>query len=347
MIATEGYIEIGKKKIAIPAIQLEEDSARRASETKDSVTFRLDRLGIPLIEISTSPTIENGEEAKEVALKLGEILRACNVKRGIGTIRQDINLSIAKGARTEIKGVQEPNLIPKVIENEISRQQMLIKEKKKVEKTVRNALENGETKFLRPLPGEARMYPETDLPLIKISDSLIKEINQNLPKLKTEALKELVKKGLNEEYANLLIDEKKINDFNELMKSKADINLTAKLLVLYPKEISSRENISEEQISEKLNLEILSHILESVKSEKIPESSVKEVLTEIIKGKNHVQVISSFKPTKKSDIEDEIKLIIKQKPNLSIGAYMGLLMAKFKGKADGKELMELLKKFVK
>jgi glutamyl-tRNA(Gln) amidotransferase subunit E len=191
------------------------------------------------------------------------------------------------------------------------------------------------------------MYPETDLPLIKISDELIKEIKQNLPKLKTEALKELMKKGLNEEYANLLIDENKIHDFNELMKSKADINLTAKLLVLYPKEIASREGMSEEQIGKKINLEILGHILESVKAEKIPESSVKEVLTEIIKGKNHVQVIKTFKPTSKSSIEDEIKSIIKQKPNLSIGAYMGLLMQKLKGKADGKELMEILKKHVK
>jgi len=347
MVAKNGYVEIGKKRISIPAIYLEEDAARRTSETKDSVTFRLDRLGIPLIEISTTPDISNGEEAKQVALKIGEILRSAKVKRGIGTIRQDVNLSIAKGDRTEIKGVQEPNLIPKVIENEILRQQLLIKEKKKVERTVRNAMADGNTKFLRPLPGEARMYPETDLPLIKISDELVNEIKKSLPKLKSDVLKELVKKGISEEYAELLIKENKLEDLRQLLFTKADINLIAKLLVLYPKEISSHEKIDLIKINEKLSIDVLADILKLINSNKISESSIKNVLTGIVKGKSLERTMSESKQLPKSDIEKEIKEIIKQKPDLSVSAYMGLLMQKFKGKADGKDLMELLKKTVK
>ena len=342
IIAKDGYIEIGKKKIAIPAIQLEEDSARRVSETKDSVTFRLDRLGIPLIEISTSPNIETGEEAKQVALKIGEILRSSKVKRGIGTIRQDINLSIRGGARTEIKGVQEPDLIPKLVENEITRQQMLIKEKKPVEKTVRNALIDGNTKFLRPLPGEARMYPETDHPLVRITDERIKKLEKNLPKLKSDILEELTKK-ISEEYANLLIKEGKIKQFNELGKSE----LAAKLLILYPKEIASHEKIDIEKIEPLLNTETLKKIISAVKEDKIPESSVKNVLIEIIKGKDLAKVILSLKPATKSEIEKEVKSLVKEKPNLSPGAYMGLLMPKFKGKVEGKELMEMIQKALK
>ncbi|MEM2956283.1 MAG: Glu-tRNA(Gln) amidotransferase subunit GatE [Candidatus Pacearchaeota archaeon] len=342
IIAKDGFVDIGKKKISIPAIMLEEDSARRISETKDSVTFRLDRLGIPLIEISTSPDISNPEEAKNVALKIGEILRACKVKRGIGTIRQDINLSIKGGARTEIKGIQEPYLIPKVIENEIIRQQLLIKEKKKVEATVRNALPDGNTKFLRPLPGEARMYPETDLPLIYIKEEIIKKLKKNLPKLKDDILSEL-KKKISEEFANLLIKENKIEQFKELGSS----DLAAKLLVLYPKEIASHEKINLEKVEKVLNISILKEVIKLVKDKKISESSVKEILTEIVKGKTLEEVISSLKPISKQEIEKEIWLLIKQKPDLSISAYMGILMQKFRGKIPGNELIEMIKKALK
>lgn len=342
VIAKDGYVETGKKKIHIPAIMLEEDAARRTAESKDSVTWRLDRLGIPLVEIATAPEISNGEEAKEVALKIGEILRACKVKRGIGTIRQDINLSIKGGDRTEIKGVQEPDMIPKLVENEILRQQMIIKEKKPVERTVRNALIDGNTKFLRPLPGEARMYPETDLPLIKISEERIKKLGKNLPKLKEDILEELTKK-ISEEYANLLIKENKIGQFNELGKSE----IAAKLLILYPKEIASHEKIDIEKIEPLLDIETLKKIIQAVKDDKIAESSVKNVIIELIKGKDLEKIFQSFKPAKKSDIEGEVKSLVKEKPGLSAGGYMGLLMAKFKGKVEGKELMQMIQKALK
>ena len=80
-------------------------------------------MGIPLIEIATEPDIKTPEQAKEVALQIGDILRSCKVKRGIGTIRQDVNISIEKHPRVEIKGVQDMDTFIKVIENEIKRQQ--------------------------------------------------------------------------------------------------------------------------------------------------------------------------------------------------------------------------------
>jgi Glu-tRNA(Gln) amidotransferase subunit E-like FAD-binding protein len=342
VIAKDGYIEVNDKKISIPAIMLEEDAARRTTETKDSVTWRLDRLGIPLVEIATSPEISSGEEAKEVALKLGEILRACRVKRGIGTIRQDINLSIRGGERTEIKGVQEPDLIPELVKNEISRQQMLIKERKPVERTVRNALLDGQTKFLRPLPGEARMYPETDLPLIKISEQRVESLMKNLPKLKADILEELTK-NISEEYAKMLIKENKIKQFNELGKSE----LAAKLLILYPKAVSSHEKIDIEKIEPLLNTGNLKKIISAVKDDRIAESSVKSVIIELIKGKDLEKIFQSLKPANKSDIEKEVKQVIKEKPGLTAGAYMGLLMDKLKGKVEGKELMQMIQKTLK
>ena len=90
------------------------------------VVFRLDRLGIPLAEITTSPDMHNPLQVQQVAYQLGQILRSTKVKRGLGTIRQDLNISIKEGARVEIKGVQDLDLMPTMVENEVERQLNLI-----------------------------------------------------------------------------------------------------------------------------------------------------------------------------------------------------------------------------
>lgn len=126
LVAMDGFIETSLGKVRIPTICLEEDAARKISDEDGKVTYRLDRLGIPLIEICTMPDIKSPEHAKETAELLGKILRATGkVKRGLGTIRQDLNVSISGGERIEVKGVQDLRLIAKVVENEVSRQVML------------------------------------------------------------------------------------------------------------------------------------------------------------------------------------------------------------------------------
>ena len=58
---------------------------------------------------------------------LGMVLRSTGqVKRGLGTIRQDVNISIAGGARIEVKGVQELDLVAEVVKREAQRQQNLV-----------------------------------------------------------------------------------------------------------------------------------------------------------------------------------------------------------------------------
>ena len=135
IIAMDGYVDTKEGRVGIPTICLEEEAARKISEEGRKVVYRLDRLGIPLVEISTAPDIKTPEQAREVALKIGEMLRATGkVKRGIGTIRQDINVSIEGGARVEIKGVQDLNLIPKIIQIEAERQRKLIEIKEELKK---------------------------------------------------------------------------------------------------------------------------------------------------------------------------------------------------------------------
>ncbi len=126
VVALDGKLKTSGGIIGIPSISVEEEAARIEGAEGSSVIYKLNGLGIPLIEISTTPDISTPEQAKEVAQKLGELLRACKVQRGIGSIRQDINISIAAGARIEMKGFQELNEIPKVIETEVARQLSLV-----------------------------------------------------------------------------------------------------------------------------------------------------------------------------------------------------------------------------
>ncbi len=127
LIATDGELVIDGNRIGISPICLEEDAGRKVESKGKEKTYRLDRLGIPLIELATGPDIKTPEEAKHVAQYIGGLLRATrSVKRGIGTIREDVNISIAEGARVEIKGVQELKMLPTYIENEVERQLMLI-----------------------------------------------------------------------------------------------------------------------------------------------------------------------------------------------------------------------------
>ncbi|MBD3210626.1 Glu-tRNA(Gln) amidotransferase subunit GatE [Candidatus Micrarchaeota archaeon] len=128
VVALNGHLKSSKGTVRIPTIALEEESAGIVASESRRVTYRLDRLGIPLIEIATDPDIKDGEHLREVAEKLGMILRATGrVARGLGTIRQDVNISTAGGARVEIKGAQELKMLPLYVENEEQRQVELVK----------------------------------------------------------------------------------------------------------------------------------------------------------------------------------------------------------------------------
>jgi len=135
VVALDGEIDIKGKKVPIQHVSLEEDAARKMGEEGQIIRYRIDRLGIPLIEVTTAPVIYSPQEAEETALAIGRILRATRkVRRGLGTIRQDLNISIREGALIEIKGVQELELVSRVIENEVRRQLSLLEIKAELQK---------------------------------------------------------------------------------------------------------------------------------------------------------------------------------------------------------------------
>ncbi|NCN51547.1 Glu-tRNA(Gln) amidotransferase subunit GatE [archaeon] len=346
LIAYGGFIETSEGKVGIDSIYLEEDSARPVERDKNFVKYRLDRLGIPLIEISTKPDLKSPSQVKEAALKIGEILRSTKVRRGIGTIRQDLNVSIKGSNRVEIKGFQDPKIMEKCIDLEINRQKGFLDKNKKNSPEVRNCLSDGTTEFLRPIPGSARMYPETDLELLHIKKDFIDEIKRNLPKLRGEIEEELIKQGLSEEMIKLIFKENKLSEYKELYEISGNPKLISKLLLVLPKEIAKKENKTSEEIEEILNRDVMVSILDLVYKDKLHEKDVKHVLEKIVSG---VEFKEAMKLEKKDlgDVEEKVMKIVKDKPGLSPNAYMGLVMKELKGMVTGQEAMEVIRKFVK
>ena len=129
LISQGGHIDFDDKKIGVQSICLEEDAAKLLGDKGSIREYSLDRLGIPLVEIALDPVEAKPSEIKKIALSLGKLLRSTKkVTRGIGSIRQDVNVSIKNGgAVVEIKGVQQLGQLEKIVEFEAKRQHGMVK----------------------------------------------------------------------------------------------------------------------------------------------------------------------------------------------------------------------------
>ena len=128
MIAFDGHIDVNGNRVEIPSIFLEEESCRAEAIHSHEVVYNVEMLGVPLVEIDTWPYIRSPKEAKEIALQIGTMMRISGrVQRGIGSVRQDVNVSIKGGSRIEMKGLQEIDYVDMYIDNEVKRQQELLK----------------------------------------------------------------------------------------------------------------------------------------------------------------------------------------------------------------------------
>lgn len=332
LIGRNGWIKVGSKKVGINYLILEEDAARRVKETKNSITYRLDRLGIPLLEIVTAPDLKTSEEVKRAAETIGMILRSTGkVRRGIGTVRQDINISIKGHSRVEMKGVQDLRFMTKYVEEEVKRQKKTLGKEKP---HVRNVKPDFTSKFLRPLPGAARMYPETDIPIV---NPLIKKVK--IPELISARKKRFEKLGLPSQLAEQLSKSERISLFEKLVKF-APAKFVADLLINGLRDMRTRFNADTSKLSD---LDFIT-VFKAFSKNEIPKDAVYEVLSKKSLGKK--VSVENFK-TDSSNVEKEIKKIVKKFPDISEKALMGEVMKKFRGKIDGKLAMQLILKFKK
>ncbi len=185
LVALDGVLKTSKGNVAIPTICLEEESAGILDNEGSVNAYRLDRLGVPLIELATDASLKDGEHAAETARLIGDLLRATNrVQRGIGSIRQDVNVSIQGGNRVEVKGAQDLQMLPELIANEVLRQESLLNLKEKTVKLnpnghvksvhaafkhtraqmIANALSSGKTVMATKLDGYAGVLGKELMP---------------------------------------------------------------------------------------------------------------------------------------------------------------------------------------
>jgi len=332
LIGREGWVNTSRGKVRIGFVYLEEEAAKNVKEAKSERVWRLDRLGIPMVEIQTYPDIKDGEHAKETAEILGMVLRSTGrVMRGIGSIRQDINLSVNNGERVEIKGFQDLRSIPKVVEIEVRRQ---LKLGKKLKPEVRKANPDGSTSFMRPMPGGARMYPETDVNVVSVTKEMLKDIK--IPELLSEKSLKLEKKfGLNADLAREIVKEG--IDFEDYVKEFKNVkpNVSGAILVEIPKEINKRFGLK--GLKEKDFQEVLKYLNDGL----ISREAVLEIFVKKLK-KEKID-LKKFKSSDKN-LEKDITAIVKKNKGASLNALMGEVMKKYRGKCDGKKVMEILKK---
>ncbi len=463
IVGLNGFIETSQGKVRIANLSLEEDSSQIVKKDDKETIYGLDRLGIPMIEIGTYPDIKTPQQAMEAAEKIGNILKSTGaVKKGLGTIRQDLNVSIKNGARSELKGFQELSSIPLVIEKEIQRQQKLLEIKsilsakktsfgkptdlshifsntesnlvkkylsaggvvygarasgfsgllgkellpnrrlgtevsefvksstgagiihsdelpnygitqkdidavrkalacekddafvltvysknlapkaieiaierlklslQEIPKEVRKVNPDNSTSFMRPLPGAARLYPETDCPPIKIDKKILEFIKSNPPELWENKISRLVKSyNLPEDIVKTLLKSDQADLFENLVKLGFDKNLILRAL-------TDAKNLG---VSEETVLEIF---------RKSPKTISKEALYSAFEKAFKYGKIEIEHGISDQELRKIVKEVIsKNKDALTkhntISILMGEVMKTVRGKADGKKIVEMLK----
>ena len=488
LIAMNGNLDVNGRDISILSICLEEDACRKVETTDAEVTYRTDRLGIPLIEIATGPDMHDPEEVMEVALRIGTLLRATRrVKRGIGTIREDLNISVPGGARIEIKGVQELRLLPLFVENEMKRQNMLIRvkeillergtvpaafepvdvteifktsaskvikgalsDKGKViavrlpgfkgvmngengtlrlgaemaqrartkgvkgifhsdelpnygiepefvdqlrdflgmngefdafaicaakEKKAKDALEmaviranealigvpeetrdplpDGTSKYSRPLPGAARMYPETDVPPITITAERMQNVRDNLPELPEEMEKRLVSQyGINAQQAKQVVREDKIDMFEALASMEGMSSVAASTLLYTFSELEAAD-VDTSKLDQARMTELFGMLIEGAFAKEALPAILKEMAVSGAKPKDALSKLG----LEAVDESEAVAIIagivaeradfVKSKGMGAVGPLMGPVMGALKGKLDGKRVSDILSQEIK
>ena len=334
LIGTNGHITVNHKKIGIATVCLEEDACQAIERDKERDVYNLSRLGIPLIEIATTPEIHMPEECKEAALKIGMILRSVEgLKRGIGSIRQDVNISIAGGARTEVKGFQDVQSIPTVVKYEIDRQKKMLEQGEVIERTVRKAEEDGTTTFLRPMPGAARMYPETDVAFVYPILTDVTHIE-----LLEEKAEKLQKLGLGKDLANAVTKMGKADKVVELVQRYKNVKASfiAETFVSTPTTIKRKEKIDVEPTDAQFE-----EIIAALDQGKITKDSVYDLLCDL--GRKGTMNFDKYMLLSDETINHELEAILKESQGLAFNAILGKAMGKLKGKADAQKVIELLK----
>ncbi len=341
LVGLNGWLRTSFGRVGITNVCLEEDACQIIERKGKEAVYGLNRLGIPLVEIGTSPDIHEPGQAREVAEKIGMILRSTGrVRRGIGTIRQDLNISIARGARCEIKGVQSLNMLPRIVELEVKRQGALAEKGMGVSRGVRRALPSGETEFMRPLPGAARMYPETDIPPVQITKRRLDIIRGNLPEFLDKKSGRLTEKyRLSGEMANQIVSSGRTELFENAARF-SDPVLVANVLTRY----SGKYRIPDKR---------LLGFFRALGKRPLPKEALEGMLGGLARGRAAGEVLKlGGDNLSEDDVKEIVRDVIGKNPQALKAprpeqALMGLVMREVRGKAPGALVMRVIMREIK
>jgi glutamyl-tRNA(Gln) amidotransferase subunit E len=194
--------------------------------------------------------------------------------------------------------------------------------------------ETATSSYARPLPGANRLYPETDIPNIPVSKGYLKGIV--LPEPLDEKTKRYAKTySIPEELAREVID--KTQDFESLVKRyHVQPSVIAEILINHPKEIKKRYGL------DIFVTDHLDNILTKLDLGEITKDGVFEILVEMAQGKK--VDYAKYRPMSDDDIIRVVKEIKKNNKDMPLNALIGQVMEKIRGKAEGKRIVEIIKK---
>jgi glutamyl-tRNA(Gln) amidotransferase subunit E len=216
----------------------------------------------------------------------------------------------------------------------------------------RTALEDGTTRYMRPRPGAARMYPETDVPPVRIGEELVEQVRTRLPELPEKKLKRLMKEySLNEKLASQVMN----SEYGELFETIVrECKVSATTVAAFLTETLTalkREKVSVDNVGEDALLEVFKRAgAGGLAKEAISDvvvwlskhegSSVKLAIAEL--GLEGISKTESEKLVEKV-IAENVHLI-QERGEGSFGPLMGIIMKSCRGKVDAALVSKLLKK---
>jgi aspartyl-tRNA(Asn)/glutamyl-tRNA(Gln) amidotransferase subunit B len=371
------------KTIGVTRAHLEEDAGKSVHEGFGNLTgIDLNRAGTPLIEIVSEPDLRSAKEAGVYMKKIHAIvtyLGICDGNMQEGSFRCDANVSIRPqgdselGTRTELKNLNSFRFVEAAIRHEIERQTDVLESGGKVVQETRlyDPIKD-ETRSMRSKEeaNDYRYFPDPDLLPIKISPDFIDEIKASLPELPDARQKRIMKEYKLSEYdSSVITSSRDMADFYESTAKAAcsmaslDVKsskLTANWIM---GEFSAALNRNNLDIKDSpVNDEMLGELIKRIDDNTISNKIAKEVFDAMWNGEGTADEIIENKGLKQvtdsGAIEELVDEVIAdstpqveqyrnspvEKQGKLIGYFVGQVMKKSGGKANPKQVNELLRK---
>ena len=379
-ICKAGFLEINTgtgtaRKLTLNRIHIEEDAGKSLHDVSDTNTcLDYNRAGVPLLEIVTEPCIHSAEEAFAFVTELRNLVRwlgVCDGNMEEGSMRCDANISIRpKGdnslyTRVEVKNLNSIRNVKRAIDLEVARLIALTEAGEKIVQETRSYNADDHTSFSLRSKEDAhdyRYFPEPDLPLFKITNAYIKEIQDAMPALPNEVRQELMSTFQLSAYdATAITASKETTDyFFSLAAKQKNFKSVANWIVGPLKNYCAENNIelhqlpiSMNQISELIEFTNSGQVHFNVASTKILEALINEPSKSILAiatGLDLLQqrdedVLEAWAKQVLSANPDKVAAYKKGKKAL-LGMFAGEVKKLSKGQADMQATQQLLSRLL-